>query len=103
MPRASIEFMNERRDYHRANGTGGKSHAPIARKIPSAEHKERRLLLQALALIEASPLNVDRQEVVAIAHFCRLNNDELREFIEGQMDRLRAIAGWMDGEIYDCE
>jgi len=55
----------------------------IARR-PEGEMKERRDLVKAVALIE----KFAGRELMSLVHFARLDNDELREFIESQFDVL---------------
>jgi hypothetical protein len=78
------ERMQKAQEVRRANGTSGKARGVTIARRPEGEMKERRDLIKAVALIE----KFAGRELMSLVHFTRLDNDELREFIESQFDVL---------------
>ena len=85
-----IARMNAAKDARRHRGLGPVRHVPQHAPVELGHHKERRDLMRAVALVAEYR---GASDLVDTVHFCRLDNDELREFLESQFD---LIAAWAD-------
>jgi hypothetical protein len=86
-----IARMNAAKDARRHRGLGSASAVPFnSVPVVAGEQTERRQLMTALALIAAHPFG--NSGAVDTAHFARMDNDELREFIEAQFDMIAAAT-----------